>query len=102
MPGSHALPITAYAVCNGLSRTTDEVAAGLAASRSGLGPPPLPLSFETVCGVVTGELPDRLRKNPCAASLPLLEALLRGTTGPVRVELDGEGWCVDLDFEGLR
>ncbi len=48
--------ITGYSLCNGLGRTTEEVIASLAASRSGLGPPPFPLPFETVCGTVPGEL----------------------------------------------
>ena len=48
--------VTGYSLCNGLGRTTEEVIASLAASRSGLGPPPFPLPFETVCGTVPGEL----------------------------------------------
>ena len=50
--------VTAYAVCNGLGRTTEQVVASLAAGRSGLVPPPMPLPFETVCGAVEDELPS--------------------------------------------
>ncbi len=49
--------VTAYALCNGLGRTTEEVIASLAAGRHGLAPPSLPLQFETVCGAVGGSLP---------------------------------------------
>ena len=48
--------ITAYALCNCLGLTTKEVIATLAGSRTGLGPPPFPLTFETVCGAVRGDL----------------------------------------------
>ncbi len=55
---SHAgLPITAYSLCNGLGQTTEEVVCTLAASRTGLGPPPFEMPFETVCGLVPGDLP---------------------------------------------
>ncbi len=49
--------VTAYALCNCLGRTTEEAVAALAAGRSGLAQPPLPLPFDTVCGTVGGELP---------------------------------------------
>jgi len=49
--------VTAYSLCNCLGRTTKDVIESLSASRTGLGPPPFPLPFETVCGAVTGELP---------------------------------------------
>ncbi len=42
------------------------------------------------------DLPRDLSQNPCAAGLPLLEAILRGEAGRVPVELGGEGWSVDL------
>lgn len=57
MNQSDRLAITAYSLCNGLGRTTAEVIESLSASRTGLGPPPFHLSFETVCGAVQGELP---------------------------------------------
>ena len=53
-----ALPITAYSMCNCLGRTTESVVDSLAESRSGLGAPPFQLPFETVCGIVPGELPS--------------------------------------------
>jgi len=49
--------ITAYSTCNGLGRTTAEVVENLAASRRGLGPCPIDVPFETVCGFVPGDLP---------------------------------------------
>jgi len=50
------LPITGYAVCNCLGRTTERFTESLAKSETGLGAPPVQLPFETVCGVVPGEL----------------------------------------------
>lgn len=58
MTGNGGLTITAYSLCNCLGLTTREVIASLARSSTGLGPPPFPLPFETVCGVVRGELPE--------------------------------------------
>ena len=49
--------VTAYALCNCLGRSTEEAVAALAAGWTGLGPPPISLSFETVCGAVKGRLP---------------------------------------------
>ncbi len=43
-----------------------------------------------------GVIPGKLRANPVAVGLLLLEALLRGRCGPVPVALDADGWCVDL------
>ena len=57
MNGPNDLAITGYSLCNALGRTTSEVVEALSASRTGLGPPPYPLPFETVCGAVRGELP---------------------------------------------
>jgi 3-oxoacyl-[acyl-carrier-protein] synthase-1 len=51
------LAITAYSLCNCLGRTTAQVIDSLSESRTGLGPPPFSLPFETVCGAVRGELP---------------------------------------------
>lgn len=58
MTGNGGLTITAYSLCNCLGLTTREVIASLAVSSTGLGPPPFPLPFETVCGSVRGELPE--------------------------------------------
>ena len=41
-------------------------------------------------------VPERLVKNPCAAGLPLVEAVLGRRSGMVPVELAGEGWSVEL------
>ena len=57
MNGHGGLAITGYSLCNALGRTTSEVVEALSASRTGLGPPPCPLPFETVCGAVRGKLP---------------------------------------------
>ena len=49
------------------------------------------------------EIPGSLAQNPSSAALPLIEALMRGTTGTVPVERDGEGWCVRLDSpDGIK
>src|SRR5690606_38076484 len=50
--------VTAYAACNGLGRTTEEVLEGLRQGRRGLRPCPLDVPFDVPCGVVPGELPD--------------------------------------------
>jgi 3-oxoacyl-[acyl-carrier-protein] synthase I len=49
--------ITAYGMCNGLGATTAEVLVALSEGRPGLSPPPFELPFDTVCGVVAGDLP---------------------------------------------
>lgn len=49
--------ITAYSMLNGMGQTTGEILAALAASRTGLRSPPMPLTFETVCGAVSDDLP---------------------------------------------
>lgn len=51
------LPITGWSAVNALGRTTAEVLAALDAGRSGLGPCPFPLPFDTQVGVVPGDLP---------------------------------------------
>ena len=50
------LPITAWSAVNALGRSTEEVLAGLDASRSGLGASPFPLTMETFVGAMPGEL----------------------------------------------
>jgi len=57
VPPFEAAPtITAYAVGNALGSTTTEVVEALSSGRSGLGPCPLPLPFETACGPFSGAL----------------------------------------------
>ena len=51
------LPITGWSAVNARGRTTAEVLAALDEGRSGLGPCPFELPFETQVGVVPGELP---------------------------------------------
>ncbi len=51
------IPITAYAACNGMGRSVQEISDSLFASRRGLTPCPLEVPFETLCGIVPGELP---------------------------------------------
>jgi len=55
-PFEAAPPITAHAVGNALGRSTREVVEALSSGRSGLGPCPLPLPFETSCGTYPGPL----------------------------------------------
>ncbi len=50
------LSITAIAAANGLGTTTDGVWTSLRAGRSGLGPCPLELPFETACGALPAQL----------------------------------------------
>ena len=52
-----AFPVTAYAALNALGNTTRDVIASLHAGRSGLGPCPLELPFETPTGTVADPLP---------------------------------------------
>lgn len=51
------IPITAYAACNGMGRTVSEISDALYASQRGLIPCPIEVPFETLCGIVPGELP---------------------------------------------
>lgn len=44
---------------------------------------------------------DRLEQNPCAAALPLVDAALRKRAGATRVEIDGEGWSVEFQPDGM-
>jgi 3-oxoacyl-[acyl-carrier-protein] synthase-1 len=59
---SVAFPITAYALRNALGSDTPRVVAALRRGQTGLGPCPLTVPFETVCGA----LPDSLEKLPPA------------------------------------
>jgi 3-oxoacyl-[acyl-carrier-protein] synthase-1 len=52
-----SFPVTAYAALNALGSTTRDVIASLHAGRSGLGPCPLELPFETPTGAVADPLP---------------------------------------------
>jgi 3-oxoacyl-[acyl-carrier-protein] synthase-1 len=52
-----SFPVTAYAALNALGTTTRDVIAALREGRSGLGPCPLELPFETPTGTVAGPLP---------------------------------------------
>ena len=45
-------------------------------------------------------MPAELAKNPCAAALPLLDALVAGRSGTAPLELSGNGWCVELASGG--
>ena len=47
-----------------------------------------------------GGVPERLAGNPCAAALPLVEAVMRRRSGIVPVEQGGEGWSVELQVGG--
>jgi 3-oxoacyl-[acyl-carrier-protein] synthase-1 len=50
-PGAGAYPVTGFAVGNALGANVEAVANALEEGRSGLGPCPLDLPFDTVCGV---------------------------------------------------
>jgi len=56
MSNSH-YPITGIALCNAIGSNRSEVQKSLFESRSGLGPSPIALPFETVVGAVESELP---------------------------------------------
>ncbi len=46
-----------------------------------------------------GGIPGRWAGNPCAAALPLLEAVLERRPGTVPLELGEQAWCADLEIE---
>lgn len=46
----------------------------------------------------SGNIAERLAKNPSAAALPLVEAVLRKRSGLVPVEIGGEAWSVELNL----
>lgn len=50
-------PITGFAMCNAIGMNRGEVRAGLFEGKTGLGPSPIEIPFETVVGAVQGELP---------------------------------------------
>jgi 3-oxoacyl-[acyl-carrier-protein] synthase I len=52
------LPITAYSMCTPLGGDRASVVAALRHGKSGLQPPPFPLPFSTLAGVVTADLPE--------------------------------------------
>lgn len=51
------MPITAYAACSGMGRSVSEISDALFAAKRGLTPCPLDVPFETVCGIIPGDLP---------------------------------------------
>ncbi|MEY4580634.1 MAG: hypothetical protein RL701_5337 [Pseudomonadota bacterium] len=60
-PSSSALrpiPITGFALCNGLGTTRESVRQGLYEGRCGLGPSPVPVPFPTAVGAVSVALPE--------------------------------------------
>ena len=86
-------PITGLALCNAIGANRNEVAQSLYEGRSGLGPSPIPLPFETVVGAVDFELPD----------LPgPLEAWSTRTTRIASLLLDGLGPELDRLRERWR
>ena len=50
-------PITGFAMCNAIGSNRHEVRQSLFEGRSGLGPSPIELAFETVVGAVDMKLP---------------------------------------------
>lgn len=57
-PGVAPLPITGFALCNGLGATVQAVRTRLYEGQSGLGPSPVPCPFPTVVGAVDCALPE--------------------------------------------
>ena len=51
-------PITHYALCCGLGRTTEDAIAELRAGRRGLRAVPFEVPFEAITGTLPGELPE--------------------------------------------
>jgi 3-oxoacyl-[acyl-carrier-protein] synthase-1 len=51
-------PITGFAMCNAIGSNRHEVRQSLFEGRSGLGPSPIELPFDTVVGAVSAKLPD--------------------------------------------
>lgn len=91
------LPITGYAMCNGLGPDRAAVRSALFEGRGGLGPPSIELPFETVVGAVADDLPElppelapwstrtaRIGARLIAALAPELDAL-RGRWRPERI-----------------
>jgi len=91
------LPITGYAMCNGLGPDRETVRSALFDGKGRLGPPSIELPFETVVGAVTEELPElpaelapwstrtaRIGARLIAALAPELDAL-RGRWRPDRI-----------------
>ena len=55
---THRYPITGFALCNAIGMNRNEVRTSLFESRTGLGPSPIDIPFETVVGCVSGSLPE--------------------------------------------
>ena len=51
------LAITAYSACNGMGRTILEISEALYSTRRGLIECPIEVPFQTLCGIVPGQLP---------------------------------------------
>lgn len=83
------IPITGFAMCNAIGDDLDRVRVSLFEGRSGLGPSPIELPFETVVGAVDLEL-------PCLPAA--LEAWSTRTTRIARHLLEGLG----SELAGLR
>jgi len=82
VPGRGVYPVTAYGVCNGLGAKTSDVIEALGAGRSGLGAPPMPLPFDTVCGGVP-ELP------PLPAAYRAFDSRIARLTGLALADVRG-------------
>jgi 3-oxoacyl-[acyl-carrier-protein] synthase-1 len=52
------IPITGFALCNGLGTTPEAVRAALYEGRSGLGPSPVPVPFPTAVGAISAVPPE--------------------------------------------
>ena len=79
-------PITGIALCNSIGANREEVRKALFEGRSGLGPSPIPLSFDTVVGAVRIELPKLSGElEPWSTRTTRIASLLLDEIGP---ELD--------------
>jgi 3-oxoacyl-[acyl-carrier-protein] synthase-1 len=82
------VPITGFALCNGLGSTREAVRLGLYEGRTGLGPSPVPVPFPTSVGAVTAappELPAALR--PWSTRTARLSLLLLEQLAPILEKL---------------
>ena len=80
------IPITGWSLTSGLGATTEDALRALKSGRRGLSPSPIPVSFETSCGVVTEGLeppPASLRDYDCRQARIALLALIG-----IRAEVD--------------
>ena len=87
--------VTAYAACNGLGRDLKEILSRLEKGERGFTPCPLEVPFETVCGVVPGDLPPPPAEYEAYDSRVLRIALLTYRSIAQQVEAAVSRWGAD-------